>query len=280
MNIPIIDTHQHLIYSDRWTYSWTKGIPQLEAKAFRLDDYLSEIEGTPISRSIFMETTPDTWREEAALIYHLAALPGSFIAGAIANCHPEEDGFEEYLDSIRSDKLIGLRRTCHVEPDEFSQQTNFAENIRRIGRKGLTFDLCFLARQLPIALNLAQRCPDVQFILDHCGVPNVADGSLDPWRDHMRHLAAMPNVACKISGVLAYCAPGNATAKAVRPYVEHSIECFGWDRVVWGSDWPVCTITASLRQWVAISLEIVRTATETDQRKLFHDNAVRIYGLR
>jgi predicted TIM-barrel fold metal-dependent hydrolase len=279
VKIPICDTHQHLIYSEKWTYSWTKGIPQLEGKAFRIDDYLREIEGTDVRWSIFMETTPGAWREEAAHTYYLAEQPGSLIRGVIANCHPEEDGFEEYLDSIHSNKLVGLRRICHVEHDGFSQQPKFVENIRRIGRNGLTFDLCFLARQLPSALNLAQKCPNVQFILDHCGIPDIVGGSLNPWRDHLRQLAALPNVACKISGVLAYCRPDNATAEAVRPYIEHSIECFGWDRVVWGSDWPVCTLTTTLRQWVEISREIVRTAAETDQHKLFHKNAARIYGL-
>ncbi len=280
MTIPIVDTHQHLIYSDKWTYSWTKGIPQLEGKVFHIDDYLREIEGTGIRGSIFMETSPDAWREEAAHTYGLAAQPGSSIIGVIANCRPEEDGFEEYLDSIHNEKLVGLRRICHVEHDEFSQQPKFVENVSHIGRKGLTFDLCFLARQLPIALELVQKCPDVQFILDHCGVPDIAGGALDPWREHMRNLAAQPNVACKISGVLAYCKPGNATAAAVRPYVEHCIECFGWDRVVWGGDWPVCTMGATLRQWVAISREIVSASAEVDRHKLFHKNAERIYGLK
>jgi len=280
VTIPIVDTHQHLIYPDQWTYSWTKGIPALEGKAFRIDDYRREIEGTTISKSVFMETTPDAWREEAGHVYKLAAQPGSIIAGVIANCHPEEDGFEKYLDSIQSDRLVGLRRICHVEDDEFSRQPNFVENISRLGRRGLTFDLCFLARQLPIALELARKCPEVQFVLDHCGVPDIAGGSLDPWRDDMRRIASLPNVACKISGVLAYCKPGNATTEVVRPYVEHSIECFGWDRVVWGGDWPVCTLTSSLRQWVATSLEIASSAAKAEQHKLFHENAVRIYGLR
>lgn len=96
----------------------------------------------------------------------------------------------------------------------------------------------------------------------------------------MRNLSALPNVACKISGVVAYCKPGHATSQAVRPYVEHSIECFGWDRVVWGSDWPVCELTTSLRQWVDISIEILSRASYAEQHKLFHENATRLYRLR
>jgi predicted TIM-barrel fold metal-dependent hydrolase len=280
MNIPITDTHQHLIDTGKWPYSWTKGIPQLEGRAFCYDDYIRETNGTGVKRTIFMETTPDAWREEAGQIYELAAQPGSLIGGVIANCHPEEDGFDEYIASIRHPKLVGLRRICHVEHDDLSRQPLFVENVRRLGKLGLTFDLCFLARQLPIAMELVKKCPDVQFILDHCGVPDIAGGAPGPWRDSMKQIAALPNLACKISGVLAYCKPDNATIDAVRPYVEHSIECFGWDRVVWGGDWPVCTLTTTLREWISISREIVKNAAEADQHKLFHENAARIYGLK
>ncbi|MCX6968231.1 MAG: amidohydrolase [Verrucomicrobia bacterium] len=280
MNIPIIDTHQHLIDPLLGPYSWTKGIPQLEGKCFDYDAYLCAIEGTGISRTVFMETTPDAWRNEAAHVFALSEQPSSIIGGVIANCHPEETDFEKYLDSIQSSKLVGLRRICHVEPDFFSQQPRFIENVRRLGPKGLTFDLCFLARQLSLAGELAQKCPEVQFVLDHCGVPDIAGGALDPWRESLRELAKLPNVACKISGILAYCKPGNATSEAVRPYIEHSIECFGWDRVMWGGDWPVITQRSSLKKWVEISREIVGAACESDQHKLFHENAVRIYGIK
>ncbi len=281
MNIPITDTHQHLIYPDKWPYSWTGGIPQLAGKAFRYDDYLRATAGSGVTKTIFMETSPDDphFQAETRFVYELAAQPGSMIAGVIANCRPEEAGFEGYVESIRHPKLVGLRRILHVVPDDLSQRPGFAENVRLMGRLGLTFDLCFLARQLPIALELARKCPDTQLILDHCGVPDVAAQALDPWRAHICALATMPNVACKISGVMAYAKPGQANATAVRPFVEHCLEQFGWDRVVWGGDWPVCNMTTTLGEWVAVSRELVRSAAESDQKKLFHQNAERIYGL-
>jgi predicted TIM-barrel fold metal-dependent hydrolase len=226
-----------------------------------------------------METSPDALREEISYVCKLSAQPGSLICGAVANCRIEEDGFETYLDSIANEKLAGLRRICHVERDDFSQNPTFRRNLAVVAERGLTFDLCFLERQLPIAAQLAQAFPDLRFILDHCGVPNIAAGQLDPWRGYINQLAALPNVACKISGVVAYCAPGNGTTAAVRPYVEHCIESFGWDRVVWGGDWPVCTVTASLRQWVAITQEIVAGASDGERHRLFHENAERIYGI-
>jgi predicted TIM-barrel fold metal-dependent hydrolase len=281
MSITITDTHQHLIYPDQWPYSWTDGIPQLAGKAFRYADYQQAIAGADVTKTIFMETSPDdpNFHAETKFVYELAAQPGSLIAGVIANCRPEESGFEKYLESIRHAKLVGLRRILHVVPDELSRTPQFAENIRLIGRIGLTFDLCFLARQLPLALELASECPDTQFILDHCGVPDVANQALDPWRSYISALAALPNVACKISGVMAYCKPGDVTVDAVRPFVEHCLEQFGWDRVVWGGDWPVCCMTTTLANWISVSRELVRNASEANQKKLFHENAARIYGL-
>jgi len=280
MSIPITDTHQHLIDPVLGAYSWADGIPALAGRKFDYGDYLQAIEGTGITQTVFMETTPDDWRAETPHVYGLAARPGSLIRGVISSGHPEDDNFSAQLDAIADDKLAGLRRICHVEPDDFSRSPKFRENVRLAGRRGLTFDLCFLARQLPIALELARECPDVQFILDHCGVPDVAAQALDPWRADILALAQLPNVACKISGVLAYAKPGQATLEAVRPFVEHAIESFGWERVLWGSDWPVVTITSTLRDWVRISRELVKHENGRNQHKLFHENARRIYRVR
>ena len=297
---PIIDTHQHLIYPEKFSYSWTAGIPQLAGKAFRYDDYLKAVEGTSVRRTIFMESDAGDpqWQEEARFVHTLASTDGSLIAGIIANCRPEEEqGFEAYVEAIlhhlsvpsltgtelsgvEPPRLVGFRRILHTEPDELSQGTCFRANVRLLEKYELTFDLCVLSRQLPLATELAAKCPNVQFILDHCGVPDIASGQIDPWRRYIREIAKLPNVACKISGVLAYCAPGQANVEAVRPYVEHCLEQFGWDRAVWGSDWPVCTISSDLRTWVDVTNQIVATADESQQQKLLHRNAIRIYGVK
>jgi predicted TIM-barrel fold metal-dependent hydrolase len=282
-HIPILDTHQHLIYPERYPYSWTAEIPQLRGKAFRYDDYLKAIEGTGVSQTIFMESGVDDphWREETRFVQELAGTPGMLIKGIIASCRPEaESGFEAYVESVLSPHLVGFRRLLHVEPDELSQSPGFAANVRLLANYELTFDLCVLARQIPLAAALAGKCPRVQFILDHCGVPDIAAGGLDPWRQYIREIAKHPNVACKISGVLAYCTPGQPTLEAVRPYVEHCLEHFGWDRVVWGSDWPVCTTTSDLRTWVDVTRRLIASADERDQRELLHENAMRIYRVK
>jgi predicted TIM-barrel fold metal-dependent hydrolase len=133
---------------------------------------------------------------------------------------------------------------------------------------------------LPIAINLVSNCPDVTFILDHCGVPRVKDRILDPWRKYITEIAQFQNVYCKVSGLVAYANPARWSVADLRPYVDHVLSCFGWDRVMFGSDWPVCMLSASYKQWVEALCAIVEEAGETNRRKLFHDNAIAVYRLR
>jgi len=280
--IPILDTHQHLLMTDRWSYSWTSGLTPLENRLFDYEAYLDVCQDAGIAGTLFMESTPDSsyWREETQLVLQMAADPKTLIRGVVANCRPEEDaGFEPWVESIRGPHLKGVRRILHVEPDELSQQSVFVRNVRKLADWNLTFDLCVLEKQLPIAMELAKSCERTQFVLDHCGVPDIAAGVLAPWRESIRAISELPNVTCKISGVLAYCAPDEANIETVRPYVEHCIECFGWDRVVWGGDWPVCLLTSNLQTWVETSRALVSGESEANQRKLFHENAERIYGV-
>ena len=278
--IPILDTHQHLIVPSLAPYGWTDDIATLKNRTFDLSDYRRASENLGIGGTIWMEATPDDWRAEAPLALQTAERE-PLIEGVVANCRPEDPGFEAYLDEIAHPNLVGLRRICHVEPDELSARPRFVENVRRLGPLNLTFDLCFLARGLPLAAQLAQNCPDVTFVLDHCGVPDIAGGELADWRRDLAQIARLPNVNCKISGIVAYCKPGQATPQTLRPIIEHCLDCFGWERVVWGSDWPVCNMGATLAQWVEISRAVVAgaDASPSQQRQLWSENARRIYRL-
>jgi predicted TIM-barrel fold metal-dependent hydrolase len=276
MPIPIIDTHLHLVHLDRFSYPWLGDVPALN-RDFTLETYRPQAEAAGIAQSIHMEVdvaAADQMRETE----FVTALGGSVVA-AISSCRPENKDFAAQIERLAANpKVKGLRRILHTSPDELSQAPLFTENLKRLAAHRLSFDLCVQARQLPLALRIARACPDVQFILDHCGVPAVKERVLDPWRADIKALAAEPNVACKVSGVDAY-ADGNWTADDLRPYVAHVIESFGWDRVVWGSDWPVCTLTAELGRWVAATRRLIAGESESNQAKLLNGNARRIYRL-
>lgn len=274
----LVDTHQHLWDPARIPCTWCAGIPALNRR-FGLDDYRAAAAGTGITRTVFVECDVDEPHAlaEARLVQVLAEAD-PLIGGFVASGRPEHEGFRAHLAALAElPQLRGFRRVLHTQPDALSQQTRFIEHVRLLPEFGLTFDLCVLARQLPLAIALVDACPRVSFILDHCGVPDVRGRALDPWRDHLRQLAARPNVFCKISGLVAYADPAAWTVADLRPWVEHTLECFGWDRVLWGGDWPVCTLAAPLSRWVAATRELTAGATAEQRARLFHLNAERIY---
>jgi predicted TIM-barrel fold metal-dependent hydrolase len=277
----IVDTHQHLWDKDLFHYAWLEPLPVLD-RSFRLSDYSEATRGLEVAKTVFVECDVDEEQilDEALHALRLADDPGNCIAGVVASGRPEKDGFQAYLDKVSGHpQLKGIRRILHTHPDELGRGKMFVENVARLATHGLSFDLCVLARQLPVALNLASRCPEVAFVLDHCGVPDVKGQALDPWRAHISELSRLANVSCKISGLVAYADPANWQDEDLRPFVDHVIASFGWDRVMFGSDWPVCNLTASYQRWVATLLSLTNAAGGANQRKLFHDNALRIYRL-
>jgi predicted TIM-barrel fold metal-dependent hydrolase len=277
----IVDTHQHLWDKDLFHYAWLEPLPVLD-RSFRLSDYSEGTRGLEIAKTVFVECDVDEAQmlDEASHVLRLANDAGNRIAGVVASGRPEKENFKQHLDKLAGHpKLKGIRRILHMHPDELGEGKLFIENVARLATYGLSFDLCVLARQLPVAINLASQCPEVAFVLDHCGVPDVKAQALDPWRAHVRELSGLPNVTCKISGLVAYANPTNWQPEDLRPFVDHAIESFGWDRVMFGSDWPVCNLTASYQRWVATLSSLTHAAGEANQKRLFHDNAIRIYRL-
>jgi predicted TIM-barrel fold metal-dependent hydrolase len=279
--VAIIDTHLHLVYRDVLRYPWIKDVPALQ-QDFSAERYRTEALRCGIGAAIHMEVDVDESdiETETKHVKALSAEPGSLLRGAISACRPEHAEFPAFLERALADPFVkGFRRVLHVMPDDLSESATFRANIGRLKGGGRPFDLCVMPHQIGRASALADLCPDVQFVLDHCGVPDIKDRAEHPWREHMVEIARRPNVVVKISGVVAYADPAGWTLADIRPYVEHSIACFGWDRVVWGSDWPVCTLTASLSTWMAAIQAIVQACSLDERRKLFADNARRMWQL-
>jgi len=277
----IVDTHQHLWDLDLFRYSWLSSVPSLN-RSFRMHDYLDATAGLNVVKSVHLEADVDEpyMLGETRHLLALAEQQDNPLDGIVASGRPESKGFRSYLDQITGEpKVKGIRRVLHTQPDELSENRTFIENVAVLSQYGLSFDICVLARQLPIAISLISRCPDILFVLDHCGVPQVKERILDPWRADIAEIAKFQNVVCKISGLVAYADPKNWTVEDLHPYVEHVIACFGWDRVLFGSDWPVCTVCASYKQWVDALQSITASAGESNQQKLFYENAIRVYRL-
>ncbi|MBZ9881716.1 amidohydrolase [Mesorhizobium sp. CA10] len=277
----IIDTHLHLIDQGALRYPWLAGVPALN-RDFSYAEYAADARRSGIEAVLHMEVDvdPADIAAETAHVKAIAGQAGSLLRGAIASCRPEEAGFEAYLETVKAEPFVkGFRRVLHVVPDDVSEGALFRQNVKRLAGTGLTFDLVVLPHQIPKAMALADLAPDVQFVLDHCGVPDIKGNAEHPWREHMEAIAKRPNVTAKISGVVAYADPATWTVETLRPYVEHTIRCFGWDRVIWGSDWPVCTLGGGLTTWIAATHALLAGASDSERTRLLSGNARRLWRI-
>lgn len=277
----IVDAHVHLFDPERLSYPWLAAVPAL-AKPHLPADYAAACGAVAVEKLVFAEVDVaegDTVAE-ARFAAGLAAVEPR-LAGLIACARVERGAAvaEELGQLAETGRLRGIRRLIQdrAEPD-FCLRPGFLAGVRALAAHGLPFDICVRHPQLRQAIALARACPEVTFVLDHLGKPPIAAGLQEPWRHHIAELARLPNVMCKISGVVSEAAP-DWTVATLRPYVEHCLEEFGFARVLFGSDWPVVDLGASLPRWVAALDDILAGTGEASRRALYRDNAMRIYRL-
>lgn len=293
--LPIIDTHQHLWDLTKFRLAWTDSAPTL-ARNFLTEDYLAATAGLNVVRAIYMEVDVDAaqQRAEADAIIALSEQPDTPTVAAVISGRPADAAaFAAYITHYAANPAIkGVRQVLHgpSTPPGYCLQPTFVQSIQLLGKLGLSYDLCFRPAELGDAVKLVDQCPETQFILDHCGnanfyivagEPTTADSphTRQQWIDGIAALAERPNVVCKISGIIASARPNDWTATDLAPTINHCLDSFGPDRVIFGGDWPVCTLGAPYASWVNALKIVIRQRSESDQRKLFHDNALRVYGL-
>lgn len=282
IDYPIVDSHIHLADPDRFSYPWTAGAPSLARRVLPrdLNDAAAPCE---IEKLVFVEVDVEMpqYLDEAAWISDLATTEPQ-IAGMVA-CLPLERGAAIAADLERlceHDVLRGVRRLIQNQPDpDFVLRPDFLEGLKLLAERDLIFDICILHHQFPQTLEMVRRCPDNRFVLDHIGKPGIKAGLFDPWRTHMRELASMENVSCKISGVATEADHADWSREQIRPYIEHAIDCFGFDRCMFGGDWHVMELAGTYPQWVEIVDWIVADASEEERRRLFRDTAIDAYRL-
>ena len=276
----LIDTHQHLILRSRLGYAWADAIPALAGHEFTPDDYAQLTRDSGVIGTVFMETGVDDadYKDEARLIAGLVGQRG--MLGQIASCRPETDaGFDDWLEECAALKVVGFRRILHVVDDAISRKPAFRRNLRKIGARGLPFDICMLARQLDLAEDLARACDDQILVLDHCANPDIASDGFEPWAASLQRLAQFAHLRIKLSGITVNARPEQRTIAALRPYVDHVLATFGPARMVWGGDWPVCNLGSGLPGWISLTHALLSDLSADERGLIGHQNAREIYGL-
>ncbi len=279
----VVDTHQHLWELKRFRLAWTAANPAM-ARDYTMRDYLAATAGIPIVKSVYLEVDvdPDQQQAEADYITEQCRRGEGPLAAAVISGRPAAENFHDYITPFNAHPYVrGLRQVLHGEstPRGYCLQKPFVAGIQYLGELGLSYDICIRAAELPDAAKLIDACPGTSFILDHCGNADLKQKDQTAWKRDIAEVARRSNVVCKVSGVIASATPGKWTLDDVAPVVNHTLDVFGPDRVMFGGDWPVCTLGATYKQWFDALRAIVAARSESEQRRLFHDNAIRHYRL-
>lgn len=290
----VLDTHQHLWDLEKVKLPWLESAPDVLRKKYWLDEYREASKGYQVE-TLYMEVdvAEEQLDQEAEIISELGRDKKNRMLGAILGSRPASEGFEKYVDRQLDRGVVkGFRQVLHGggTPAGFCLSPEFVRGMKILGERNLSFDLCMRPKELRDGYQLAKQCPGTRFVVDHCGNADpkafgrLANEKLNPahdandWRVAMKQLASLPNVICKISGIVAS-APEGWTDEDLAPIVNHCLDSFGPDRVVFGGDWPVCLLGAPLLNWMDALTKIVSVRPQKEQDQLWYENAAKFFSV-
>ena len=280
----IIDSHVHLWNPTQLRIPWLDDDPLLN-RAYELGEYREQTQGLFIEAFVYVEVNviPEQALQEARWVAEQARRDAR-LQGIVAFASVEHGAqIRAHLEKLVKigPHIKGVRRNLQGETTAgFCLQPAFVEGVRMLPEFDLSFDLCIVHTQLRDVISLVRQCPDTQFILDHIAKPDIREHVLDPWREDMRELASLPNVVCKISGMVTEADHQNWTPEDLAPYVAHVLAVFGEDRALFGGDWPVVLHASSHRRWVEVLETLTAHLSLQAKQAFWVENARRIYRLQ
>jgi L-fuconolactonase len=276
------DAHIHFLDPAVFSYPWLARHSGL-ARRHTSTDLDAEASGATPARMVFIQADcrEDQAPDEIGWVTNLAARDPR-IAAIVAYCRMNGSaGCAERLAELRRHPLVrGVRHLIQGQPDrDFCLQPGFVAGVRQCGAAGLLFEICCVADQLPNVVRLVRACPDTRFILDHAGKPDIRSGRFDAWREQIDALAALPNVAAKLSAFVTQARHDAWEVADLRPYWNHLVAAFGPQRLLFGSDWPVVKLASTYHRWLDAATELSAPLSPSDRAAVFHLNAGCIYQL-
>ena len=274
---PTVDSHQHFWDIDRLTYPWMPEGDNVLRRSYLPEDLAPHLERAGVSKTVVVQA--QMTMAEADLLFDLAASADS-IAGVVAWVDLTDENVGATLDRMQEmPKFVGVRHQVHDEPDErWLLRDDVVRGLLELERRDLAYDLLLRPPHLKHILELADRVPDLHMVVDHIAKPEIADGRMEPWAEDIAKVAEKPGMYCKVSGMATEANPATWQAE-IRPYVTHVIECFGFDRLMWGSDWPVCLLVDGYEAIKDGAVAAVGDIGPDDYAKLMGGNAATFYRL-
>ncbi|WP_395407474.1 amidohydrolase family protein [Pseudoduganella sp. UC29_106] len=273
----LVDAHQHF-----WRLADRHGAwPPLALEAIYRDflpgDLAPLLERQGVAKTVLVQSMPN---EEDTLFMLDLARRHSFIGGVVGWVDMKAPGAAARIDALAADPALkGLRPMLQdLEDERWIDDAALAPAVQAMLRHRLSFDALVLPRHLPALLAFAERYPELPIVIDHGAKPLIAQGLLEPWRSDIARLASMPQVHCKLSGLVTE-AGARWDVERLRPYVGNLLACFGPQRLIWGSDWPVVNLAATYADWLAACASLLDGVGAADRRDIFGLNARRFYRI-
>ena len=273
-----IDSHFHLWRYENDDYGWIDENMGTLKRDFLPPDIERELQGTRIDGAIAVQAQ-QTLNETDWLIG--LADQFSFIRGVVGWAPIANEDFSEHLDRLQPlRKLKGLRHVVQSEPDDnFILNASFNRGIARLKNTGLVYDILIFEKHLPAAIQFVDRHPQQKFVLDHIAKPRIRERVMDPWRQNIAELAKRENVYCKLSGMVTEADWAAWSPQDLWPYVEVVLEAFGPQRLMAGSDWPVCLLATSYPGWFNALNTFLEKLTVSERERVQGATATEVYGL-
>lgn len=274
-----IDSHQHFWRYEAELYPWIQPSMEVLRRDYLPDDLTPLLAERALDGSVVVQAQHTL--EETHWMLELADAH-DFVRGVVGWAPLVDHGVDVVLETLaRHPRLRGVRHILHDEPDDrYMLRDDFNRGVAHLKRHGLVYDLVIFGRHLPHAIELVDRHPDQTFVLDHIAKPVIASNRFDDtWARDVRALAERQHVSCKLSGVVTEVRDASWTRELIRPYVQVALEAFGTERVMFGTDWPVCLLRSSYTQWVDTVLDELSGLSSDEVDAIMGENAVRLYGL-
>ncbi|MFC0624829.1 amidohydrolase family protein [Kribbella deserti] len=277
-----VDAHHHVWDLQVRAQSWMTG-PSMDPirRSFSAEDLAPLAADAGITATVLVQTVG--LAAETPEFLEVAA-SNDLVAGVVGwldlTASSVRDALAGLLERPDGHWLKGIRHQVHDEPDDlWLERADVRRGLAAVAEAGLTYDLLTKPPQLPAAIHTVQAMPELSFVLDHISKPPIGTGELEPWARGLRELASYPNVTCKLSGLVTEADWAGWTVDDLRPYAEIVLDAFGPDRVMFGSDWPVCLLAASYAEVVAAAEDLTSYLTPTERDAVFGQTARHTYSL-
>ncbi|HEX3933249.1 MAG TPA: amidohydrolase family protein, partial [Puia sp.] len=264
----------------RMDYPWLAGMASINRNFF-IEDYSQATRYLPPEKIVVVQGAcmPGQFLEEVAFIRE-QALQDNRIQGIVAYAPLEDPRLaDEALQTLSAIPLVkGIRRMYDDDPS-LCCSAPFIAGLQKLPARDLSFDISILPSSMKATIRMIEKCPETRFILDHLGKPSIVNSKLDEFKQNMAILSSFPNVAAKISGLVTEADLEKWTGDDIMPYLEYALNRFGFERLMFGSDWPVMLLASSYEKWVLTVMRIIEGCTNEEKNRLFYTNAEEIYNL-